>query len=70
MQDQVLNNTTLQALRSNGTISDQEVVISEGDLYYAKNVLTNDKRMLTASVVNSAFQNEAITENKRTLLKG
>ena len=70
MQDQVLNNTTLQALRSNGTISDQEVVISEGDLYYAKNVLTNDKRMLAASVVNSAFQNEAITENKRTLLKG
>ena len=70
MQEQVLNNNTLQALRGNGTITEQEVVICEGDLYYAKNVLTNEKRMISSSVVNSAFKNESITENKRTLLKG
>ena len=70
MQEQVLNNNTLQALRGNGTITEQEVVICEGDLYYAKNVLTNEKRMISSSVVNTAFKNESITENKRTLLKG
>lgn len=70
MQEQVLNNNTLQVLRGTGTITEQEVVICEGDLYYAKNVLTNEKRMISSSVVNSAFKNESITENKRTLLKG
>lgn len=72
MIEKVLEDTVLKQLRENNIISGQEVVISSGDLYYAKNVISNEKRMISLDVVNQ-FQakNESINEtSKKTLLRG
>jgi hypothetical protein len=72
MIEKVLDDTVLRQLRENNIISGQEVVISSGDLYYAKNVISNEKRMISLDVVNQ-FQakNESINEtSKKTLLRG
>ena len=63
MIEKVLDDTVLRQLRENNIISGQEVVISSGDLYYAKNVISNEKRMISLDVVNQ-FQakNESINE--------
>ena len=69
--ESLLDNNILQQLRQNSTITESEVVINSGDLYYAKNVLTNEKRMISASLINNLQQNESIQEsNTKTLLKG
>ena len=71
MSAQVLTNDTLIKLRQNNTVSEQEVVIAEGDLYYAKNVLTNEKRMISNDIISRINQNESVNETvKRQLLKG
>lgn len=71
MTAQVLTNDTLLRLRQSSTITEQEVVIVEGDLYYAKNVLTNEKRMISSDIILNAIQNESVNETvKRQLLKG
>jgi hypothetical protein len=71
MSAQVLTNDTLIKLRQSNTISEQEVVIAEGDLYYVKNVLTNEKRMISKDIISSINQNESVNETvKRQLLKG
>tara|TARA_B100001989_G_C24457349_1_gene422291 strand:- start:282 stop:500 length:219 start_codon:yes stop_codon:yes gene_type:complete len=72
MIEKVLDDTVLRQLRENNIISGQEVVISSGDLYYAKNVISNEKRMISLDVINQ-FQakNESINEtSKKTLLRG
>ena len=53
-------------------ISGEEVVIATGDLYYAKNVISNEKRMISIDTINQFHaKNEAITEtSKKTLLRG
>lgn len=71
MSEQVLDNTILVELRSKGVITEQEVAINSGDLYYAKNVLTNEKRLIEASLIQSLKKNETVTESRsKTLLKG
>ena len=67
----VLSNNVLQQLRTNGLISEQEVVISVGDLYYAKDVLTNQKRIVENAIIDQ-INNITITENSsnREILKG
>ena len=71
MSAQVLTNDTLIKLRQNNTVSEQEVVIAEGDLYYAKNVLTNEKRMISNDIISRINQIESVNETvKRQLLKG
>ena len=66
----VLSNNVLQQLRTNGLISEQEVVISVGDLYYAKDVLTNQKRIVENAIIDQ-INNITITENSnnREILK-
>lgn len=69
--ENLLSNHILQELRNRSIISEQEVVINSGDLYYAKNVLSNEKRMLDSSLIKNLKQNESIQEsNSKTLLKG
>ena len=69
--ESLLDNNILQKLRNNNTINESEVVINSGDLYYAKNVLTNEKRMISANLINNLQHNETIQENNtKTLLKG
>ena len=67
----VLPNNILQQLRVNGLISEQEVVISVGDLYYAKDVLSNQKRIVENAIIDQ-INNITITENSsnRKILKG
>lgn len=69
--EKVLPNDILQQLRINGLISEQEVVISVGDLYYAKDVLSSQKRIVENSIIDQ-ISNITITENSnnRTILKG
>lgn len=72
MIERVLDDAVLKQLRENNIISGEEVVIGSGDLYYAKNVISNEKRMISLDVVNK-FQtkNESINEtSKKTLLRG
>tara|TARA_R100000734_G_C3307774_1_gene98357 strand:- start:316 stop:534 length:219 start_codon:yes stop_codon:yes gene_type:complete len=67
----VLPNNILEQLRINGLITAQEVVINYGDIYYAKDVLSDNKRMLESAVINQ-IKNVTITENTqtKTILKG
>ena len=67
----VLPNNILEQLRVNGLITAQEVVINYGDIYYAKDVLSDNKRMLESAVINQ-IKNVTITENTqtKTILKG
>jgi hypothetical protein len=66
----VLDNRILVELRSRSVISEQEVVISSGDLYFAKNVLTNERRMIDSAMITSMNTNESINETSKRLLKG
>ena len=72
MTESVLNDGVLKQLRENNIISGEEVVIATGDLYYAKNVISNEKRMISIDTINQFHaKNEAITEtSKKTLLRG
>lgn len=69
--EKVLPNNILEQLRSSGLISSQEVVINTGDIYYAKDVLTNDKRIVENAIIDQ-IQSITITENSntKTILKG
>lgn len=72
MTESILNDAVLKQLRENNIISGEEVVIATGDLYYAKNVISNEKRMISLDTINQFHaKNEAITEtSKKTLLRG
>tara|TARA_B000000557_G_C20374448_1_gene275229 strand:- start:201 stop:419 length:219 start_codon:yes stop_codon:yes gene_type:complete len=69
--EKVLPNNILEELRTNGLISNQEVVISVGDLYYAKDILSNKKRIVENAIIDQ-INNITITENSnnRKILKG
>ena len=59
-----IENDELQQLRNEGTISENEIAILEGDLILAKNVLTQERRIIGKI-------NDVLTENnKRRVLKG
>jgi len=66
--EKVLDNNILLQLRESNVISTQEVAIQVGDLYFAKDVLTNEKRMISLSGVNTQSINETTT--KQQLFKG
>jgi hypothetical protein len=69
--ESVLSNSILLELRNKNIISENEVAIQSGDLYFAKDVLTNEKRMLSASSIATMTKNESLSENtQKTLLKG
>lgn len=71
MIEEVVNNSILVELRNKNIINESEVAIQSGDLFYAKNVLTNEKRILDSSLINNINKNESISENThKTLLKG
>ena len=72
MTEQVLDTVVLQQLRENNIISGEEVVIGTGDLFYAKNVISNEKRIISLSTISRfSHKNEAITEtSKKTILRG
>ena len=68
--EKILENNLLQRLREVNTIQSDEVAIQAGDLYFAKNVLTGEKRMITipSEVYTS---NESVNrQTSAQLLKG
>jgi hypothetical protein len=69
--EKILSNNILVQLRANGLISEREVVISVGDLYYAKDVLSNQKRIVENAIIDQ-INNITITENSnnKKILKG
>jgi len=71
MTEQVLDSSVLFELRKRNVISEQEVAIQSGDIFYAKNVLSSEKRMIESSLITSINKNESVTEStNKTLLKG
>jgi len=69
--EKVLDNAVLQRLRENNVINQNEVAICTGDLFYAKNVLTNEKRIINSPILTNSQTSESLSENSsKTLLKG
>tara|TARA_B100000700_G_scaffold328066_1_gene444619 strand:- start:3148 stop:3342 length:195 start_codon:yes stop_codon:yes gene_type:complete len=64
MKEQTVTGTQLQSLRSENVITENEIAIIEGDLILAKNVLTQDRRIIgkTSEVLKES--------NERRVLKG
>tara|TARA_B100001287_G_C22181155_1_gene299243 strand:+ start:241 stop:450 length:210 start_codon:yes stop_codon:yes gene_type:complete len=65
-------NDSLQIqLREATIISPEEIVIQEGDLFLAENVISKARRLLDKSLLEN-FNNNSITESnqKSQLLKG
>jgi hypothetical protein len=68
--ERILENSQLLKLRELNTIGSDEVAIQAGDIFYAKNVLTSEKRII--SIPREVFSsNESVAKNENTrLLKG
>ena len=58
----VLEDKLLRMLRENKVITEQEVALLEGDIFVAKNVLTEKKRILDSSLLKK-YKIKAINEN-------
>ena len=64
MSEQIVGGTQLQDLRNQKIITENEIAIVEGDLILAKNVLTQERRII-------GKKSEVIKEsNERKILKG
>ena len=67
----LLDSTILSALRKNKIIAANEVAIQSGDLFFAKDVLTDEKRILESSLIRNFNTNESLSEtSKKALLRG
>lgn len=65
--ERVLENNILVELRNNNVISSQEVAIQIGDLYFAKDVITDKRRVIEIHNLHTKI-NE--TKTNKQLLKG
>lgn len=65
MSNNVLNDNQLASLRKTGVITDQEIALLEGDILVAKNVVTEERRIIG----NSSDLISEGNDNKR-ILKG
>ena len=65
----VLDDVVQSNLRANNIISESEVVLKLGDLFVAENVLSKDRRQLTASDVSRFTSSVNESSAKRGLLK-
>lgn len=66
----VLDPSIQKQLRASSLITESEVVIQAGDLFYAKDVLTNAKRTINNVDITSLTQENRLNETNKTLLKG
>ena len=63
MEENTLSNDELQHMRAAGIITENEVVISQGDLLVAVDVVTQNRRVLDRSSMTESI-------GKKRLLKG
>jgi hypothetical protein len=66
--EKVLDSNMLKNMRDRNVISEQEVVVQVGDLFFAKNIISNEKRMISIKIDQSNQINE--TKSEKQLLKG
>lgn len=66
----VLDPSIQKQLRNSALITENEVVIQAGDLFYAKDVLTNAKRTINSTDITTLTQENRLNETNKTLLKG
>ena len=66
--ERALEQNILNRLRNTNIISEQEVAIQVGDLFYAKNVISNEKRIISVNLDANTQINE--TRSEKQLLKG
>ena len=57
-------------LRSRGIIASNEVLKKEGDLYYALNVLTQERRIIKNSHVIGEVISSSMLRGQKKVLKG
>ena len=65
----ILDNKSLATLRSLKVISDQEIALIEGDMFIAKNVLTDKKRILDKTLLEKYKINNLNENKEKKLLK-
>lgn len=64
MSEQTATHQQIQSLRSEGVISENEIAILEGDILLAKNVITQERRIIGKS-------NDVLKEStQKKILKG
>jgi len=73
--ERILNNLQLDTLRKKSIITENEIALQAGDIFYAKNVLTDEKRVLSSSALESVLMHDTFFETKnesvtRKILKG
>lgn len=66
--EKVLDNNILRNMRDRNIISEQEVIVQVGDLFFAKNIISNEKRIVSIDINGNNQINE--TKNEKQLLKG
>tara|TARA_B100000214_G_scaffold79700_1_gene53866 strand:- start:298 stop:507 length:210 start_codon:yes stop_codon:yes gene_type:complete len=66
--ERVLDNNILRNMRDRNIISEQEVIVQVGDLFFAKNVISNEKRIVSIDINGNNQINE--TKSEKQLLKG
>tara|TARA_B100000427_G_scaffold99971_1_gene82298 strand:+ start:1641 stop:1850 length:210 start_codon:yes stop_codon:yes gene_type:complete len=66
--ERVLDNNILRNMRDRNIISEQEVIVQVGDLFFAKNVISNEKRIISIDTNGNNQINE--TKSEKQLLKG
>ena len=63
MEENTLSNDELQRMRTAGIITENEVVVSQGDLFVAIDVVTQNRRVLEKNSMTESI-------GKKRLLKG
>ena len=63
MEENTLSNDELQRMRTAGIITENEVVVSQGDLFVAIDVVTQSRRVLEKNSMTESI-------GKKRLLKG
>lgn len=73
--EKVLSNLQLDVLRRKSIISENEIAVQAGDLLYAKNIISEQKRILNINIseILNGFDNVSETKqdpSTRKILKG
>ena len=64
-------NESQKLLRENNIITDQEIALEQGDLFFAENVITRKRRILDTQQVKTYISNSILESKTKTqLLKG
>ena len=66
--EKVLDSSILRSMRDRNIISEQEVIVQVGDLFFAKNIISNEKRIVSIDINSNNQINE--TKSEKQLLKG